>query len=126
MTDLNQIPLFSTEITKDKTKKQILIRCSMCQKKISKKPLEGYFENNILLFCDLICAKLYYDNVEKIIINQKKYRYDYKNNQLGKFASIIYEICINKEFELMPEKKITENERKNLDIVKKEYKSGLN
>lgn len=62
--------------------------CSFCKKKIKFMPLSSIDKS--LKFCDYVCAKLYYDNVNKFEINKKEYNNYFINDQLSKKAKEIY------------------------------------
>lgn len=63
-------------------------KCDFCKKKIKFMPVHTI--DRTLKFCDLICAKLYYDNVKKITINRLEYNNYFINDQLSKSAKEIY------------------------------------
>lgn len=62
--------------------------CNFCKKKIKFMPLSSIDKK--LKFCDVVCAKLYYDNVGKFEINKNEYNNYYNNDQLSKKAKEIY------------------------------------
>ena len=62
--------------------------CSFCGKKIKFMPLSSVDKK--LKFCDLVCAKLYYDNKEHFAINRIEYNNYYINDQLSKKAKEVF------------------------------------
>lgn len=62
--------------------------CNFCDKKIKFMPLTS--TDKKLKFCDIVCAKLYYDNVKQIEIDRNEYNNYYINEQLSKKAKDIY------------------------------------
>lgn len=74
--------------------------CSFCNKEIKLCPCSDI--NNKLKFCDLICAKLYYDNVEHFTIDIKRYNNYYNECQLSKKARDVFERCRWLVFEQLP------------------------
>ena len=62
--------------------------CDFCKKKIKFMPLTSLDKS--LKFCDYVCAKLYYDNVNKFEINKSEYNNYYNNDQISKKAKDIY------------------------------------
>ena len=74
--------------------------CSFCGKCIKEFPassVDGKWK-----FCDLICAKLFYDNKEHFVIDIKRYNNYYNEGQLSKKASDIFERCGDIVFEQLP------------------------
>lgn len=74
--------------------------CSFCCKVVKDFPAmstDGRFK-----FCDLICAKLFYDNNERYTIDIKRYNNYYNEGQLSKKASDIFERCNDIVFEQLP------------------------
>lgn len=53
-------------------------------------------------FCDICCAKLYYDNVKTIKINMRKYNTYCANNYLDERSKEIYMIISGSIFETLP------------------------
>lgn len=79
---------------------EILNVCSFCGKEINMFPAsssDGKFK-----FCDLICAKLFYDNNEKFVLDIKRYNNYFNEGQLSDKASRIYEQCRFMMFEQLP------------------------
>ena len=74
--------------------------CSFCHKDIKFFPAQSI--DGKLNFCDIICAKLYYDNVEQFTLNVKKYNNYYNEGELSKKAKDIYEKCRFVLFEQLP------------------------
>ena len=74
--------------------------CSFCENEIKGCALECIDSNN--KFCDLCCAKLYYDNIEPINININLYIKHFRENDLEPLACNIYKRLGNKLFEMMP------------------------
>ena len=82
-------------------------RCSLCNSVIQDNPVKATkFTGDIILtqsnqsgnlmFCDLLCARLYDTNVNHISINFNDYRMSYIKRQLSKKARSIYEKCADK------------------------------
>jgi len=84
--------------------------CNMCHTKI--KDCGLYSINHDLIFCDLICAKIYSDNVEKINIDSQLYRNNYVMKKLSSNAEKIYLKYKYKFFQQLPILLI-KNENKN-------------
>ena len=63
--------------------------CDFCKKEITWIPLKS----EELKFCDMVCAKLYNDNVSSIIPDMNEYKQHYLNNLLVPYARKIYETC---------------------------------
>ena len=74
--------------------------CSFCDKKIKFMPLSSLDKS--LKFCDIVCAKLYYDNVCKFDINRDEYNNYFNNDQLSKRAKDVYSRVGNVLFKLLP------------------------
>ena len=66
-------------------------------------------------FCDILCAKLYNDNISKLSVNYNDYRQKYLHNLLSKYAATIYELCKNKLFIEIIDYKFNEKELKYLN-----------
>lgn len=80
--------------------------CSFCEENIDKFAVTCY--NSNCKFCDLVCAKLYYDNVEKIKINIKEYNQLYINNQLSNQDKNMFEKLSMTSFYMFPIYKLDE------------------
>ena len=95
--------------------------CSFCNKKIKFMPLSSLDKS--LKFCDIICAKLYYDNVDKFEINRIEYNNYYNNDQLSKRARDIYNKVGNVMFKLLPIYKPNETDEEygNKELMKRKY-----
>lgn len=91
--------------------------CSFCGKAVDLAPVETVDKK--CKFCDIVCAKLYYDNVEKIKINVKEYNMHYINNQLSTTAKRIYEKMNSTLFDMLPICMMTMND--DVNEVKKSY-----
>ena len=89
------VPLIETQLLTNEEK-----TCNMCHKNI--KDCGLYSANHDLVFCDLICAKIYSDNIEKITIDDKEYRNNYTLNKLSKEAEKIYLKYKYKFFDQLP------------------------
>ena len=74
--------------------------CSFCGKDIKLMPAQDI--SNKLDFCDIICAKLYYDNIERFIFNVKQYNTYYEHGGLTKRAMETFGKARWFMFELMP------------------------
>ena len=75
-------------------------RCAFCNKKIKGMPASSIDKS--LLFCDIICAKLYYDNIERFAFNRREYNSFYVNDQLSNTANEIFTHVGGIMFELLP------------------------
>ena len=74
--------------------------CSFCGKTIKNCPassVDGKWK-----FCDLICAKLFYDNHEHFIFDITRYNNYYNDGQLSKKAASVFELCNDVVFEQLP------------------------
>ena len=83
-------------------------RCAFCNKKIKGMPASSIDKS--LLFCDIICAKLYYDNIERFTFNRREYNSFYVNEQLSNTANEIFAHVGGIMFELLPYVHIEANE----------------
>lgn len=92
-------------------------KCSFCGESIKLTPVECIC--NKCKFCDIACAKLYYDNVERVKIDMKKYNMYYSNNQLSPTAKTIYEKMNSVMFDMLPICKI--NVEDNISEMKMKY-----
>ena len=95
--------------------------CSFCNKKIKFMPLSSIDKS--LKFCDIICAKLYYDNVGKFEINKTEYNNYYINDQLSKKAKDIYNKVGAIMFKQLPiySPLINDEAYGNPELMKKKY-----
>jgi len=75
-------------------------RCSMCHANIKGNGL--YSLKHDLIFCDLICAKIYSDNIAKIDIDFQDYRNKHVEGQLSATAEKIYQKYKYKFFQQLP------------------------
>ena len=80
--------------------KDIKSKCNFCKKEIKLFPASSI--DGSLKFCDLVCAKLYYDNVQKFTFDVKKYNNYYNEGELNKKAKEVYEKCRFVLFEQLP------------------------
>lgn len=94
--------------------------CAYCRREKKKycllaKPYEGSVygstkgSEHILKFCDFICAKLFYDNFNRITIDITDYKRAYNQNLLDKKARTIYERVGNNYFAFLPTYKVKDN-----------------
>lgn len=91
--------------------KSLFKHCKCCNKPIRKDGLECVTkcvnecstEDEIILFCDIACAKYYCTHVEKITPNYKKYNMSIVSNMIPKYAKALYQTfgCI--QFEMLPD-----------------------
>ena len=58
--------------------------------------------DNHAKFCDIVCAKLFHDNISNVKIDMKKYNMYYTNNQLSSPAKKIYEKMGSVMFNMLP------------------------
>ena len=75
-------------------------KCSFCGKVIKMFPASN--SDNTLKFCDLICAKLYYDNVQHFLFDVKRYNNYYNEYQLSDKAREVFDRCRFVMFEQLP------------------------
>lgn len=94
--------------------------CSFCGKEIQLSPMKCV--NSNYTFCDICCAKLYYDNIDKVVIDYQDYHECYRTNQLSALARRIYESTESCLFEMLPICKVDVDD-KNFDpqMVKNKY-----
>ena len=109
------------------------MNCVMCHGKIKDCGLYSLHHN--LMFCDLICAKIYSDNISKIDIDFQLYRNNYISKKLSVSAEKIYQKYKYKFFQQLPiliiqdDKKnelnqyLNENRMKDYKLLFKEIKS---
>lgn len=106
--------------------------CKFCEKNIFQQP----FVVNDLMFCDIICAKLYFDknNITKFVFDKKKYDNYFKNNLISETAAEYYKILRKINFFSLPfdmsltiaQQTEQENEEKTFPIeIKNKYISIL-
>lgn len=81
--------------------------CSFCGQPISLAPLDSFDGHH---FCHLVCAKLYYDNINQIKVDMSNYKYLYNTRQLSKLAIEVYEKLNGTLFYMLPISKINEND----------------
>ena len=82
--------------------------CSFCGHEIEQFPASSI--DNKFKFCDLICAKLYYDNNERFTFDVKRYNNYYNEGQLSEQAKELYERCRFILFEQLPVYKPTDSD----------------
>lgn len=106
-----------------KTSKNKMIRATHFNDNIEKYNCNVLSQNeNIIYFCDLLCARLYDINVHKINIDFYEYRKAYLNNELSKTATLIYKKYKNKLFTQIIYQKIPsilKLNRKEIEAIKK-------
>ena len=83
--------------------------CAMCYGKI--KDCGLYSKDHKLIFCDMVCAKIYSDNISKIDIDFKEYRNNFILKKLSTSAEKIYQKYKYKFFQQLPILTINENDR---------------
>ena len=103
--------------------KSLNSQCSFCGKDIKLIPIQSL--DDTLKFCDIICAKLYYDNVHHFIFNTKLYNNYFVEGQLSKSAAAVYERARYIIFEQLPIYKPLPNEVEfnNPELMYKRYKN---
>ena len=74
--------------------------CKLCHKTIRDSGLQSI--NHDLIFCDLICAKIYSDNIDKINIDYDEYRRNFCNNKLSNKSLDVYKKYKGKFFVELP------------------------
>lgn len=74
--------------------------CSFCSKPIKSVPF--YSIDRSLSFCDILCGKLYYDNIAHFTPNIVEYNNLYINNALSVQAREIYSEVSHIMFEMLP------------------------
>lgn len=99
--------------------------CSFCHKEIKLFPAQSV--DNKLKFCDLICAKLHYDNTEHFTLDIKRYNNYYNEHELSKKATDTYEKCRFVLFEQLPiyQPLPTDEAFNNPELMKKIYSKAL-
>ena len=80
--------------------KNMKSKCNFCNKEVKMFPAQSV--NGELKFCDLVCAKLYYDNNKHFNFDARKYNNYYNENELSKKAKEIYDKCRFVLFEQLP------------------------
>lgn len=75
------------------------VLCNFCHQPIAFASVDTYSGEH---FCHLACAKLYYDNVDKIKLNFRLYQRAYTNQQLSPLAVNIYEKLEGTLFNMLP------------------------
>lgn len=78
-------------------------KCSFCERAISFMPVKCF--NCEHQFCDLVCAKLYYDHIENIKPDMNEYHLAYLRKQISKQAYEIYEKLSGVIFYMLPNSK---------------------
>lgn len=114
---------FSDNITNNKKcnhLKETCERCKMCGKKI-KNNIGLYTIDHSLIFCDLVCARLYDLNYNYIEIDFEAYRKLYVDKQLTESANKYYNKYKYKFFHQLPIFYIPENDKQLKLINLKEY-----
>lgn len=137
MSDLSDLPITSFKPIEKRSNKRFGIKCSFCTKNNSGIMLTGFEYNGdlkyydydkidynemSLRFCDLICAKLYNDNIHKITIDVQSYRKSHLSKSLDKNSELIYVKCIDKMFTQLPVMFCENNlSAKEYTVIKKTY-----
>jgi len=110
------------DISKKSNKITFKKNCILCHKSIRDCGL--YSLNHELIFCDLVCAKIYFDNINKIEIDYNEYRKNYCNHKLSNKSLDIYKKYMNKFFIELPIIKISNFDK--LDkLDESEYKKEI-
>jgi hypothetical protein len=78
--------------------------CNYCNSILKTSSLQGNndINNTPVVFCDLICAKIYNDNIAPVSISQQKYNKLYANASLNKSSESIYAMFGNIQFKQLP------------------------
>jgi hypothetical protein len=76
-----------------------ILTCDYCSSEIINSPL---YSMNGERFCDVVCAKLYNDNIEPIDINIEEYNQLYNHNLLSESAKDIWNKLGFINFKLLP------------------------
>lgn len=99
--------------------------CSFCNKEIKMFPAQSM--DNKYKFCDLICAKLFYDNKEHFVLDIKRYNNYFNECELSKKAMEIYDKCRFMLFEQLPvyQPLQTDEAFNNPELMKKIYNKVL-
>jgi len=84
-------------------------KCNWCSTNIKHLPLSTL--DNTLSFCDIVCAKLYNDNIENININMKEYSKHYVSGNISTKAKKIYETTKDVMFKMLPRYKVDSNNK---------------
>ena len=100
--------------------------CSFCHKTIKMFPAQSI--DSKYKFCDLICAKLFFDNNEHFTLDIKRYNNYYNEHEISKKATDIYERCRYLLFEQLPIYQPLQNDLafNNPELMKKIYNKVLN
>ena len=98
----------------------------MTKKEIKQMPAQD--TTGSLNFCDVVCAKLYYDNVQRFTFNAKQYNIYFEQGELTKRAADVFGKARWFVFELMPVyiPRPCEIEHNRPDLMIKRYRSILN
>lgn len=75
--------------------------CSYCGREIKFSPSIGRTDSDTLMFCDILCAKLYNDYVERVDFDFDRFTSDY-HKTTSKLVRKLYEKCRNMMFEELP------------------------
>lgn len=94
----------------------LMTTCQFCNEPIKGTPLQGRkvycdvsrnattndISTEVLMFCDMCCAKIYSDNVHRIVVNSHAYNIAYCRHQLSNNAMDIYDQVGTRPFAMMP------------------------
>ena len=81
--------------------------CAFCGKKISGMSLRSVDHSKN--FCNIVCAKLYYDNFENISLDFNEYKQYYCNGLLNNVSKKLYEFTKQTIFQMLPLMKINKD-----------------
>ena len=99
---------------------ELFLKCGWCAREIRKLCLHGRKKNGMVVpFCDIFCAKLYNDNVQRIVFDFMEYTCLYCKGMLDPQSAKIYQRCKGMLFEQLPI--YTFDNGKPRDVVKNEY-----
>lgn len=76
------------------------MQCSFCGQLIELAPVNTF--DNKHHFCHLVCAKLYFDNIERVKIDMTNYQRLFISKQLSKLSMDIYSKLGSTMFYMLP------------------------
>lgn len=105
-------PLMSINIKRNSTTNHVTIQRCQCESHHT--------------FCDIICAKLYNDNISPIDIDVANYNKSVANGLVGKKAETIYTKTNGTLFKMLPTYKPDDPDiRDDVSLMKKKYRAIL-
>lgn len=82
--------------------------CSFCHASIELAPVRTFDDKHH--FCNIVCAKLYYDNYERIKVDMTNYQRMYSSGQLSSLSKELYDKMNGTMFYMLPVYKIEDVE----------------